>query len=300
MAAAYRNDVQRKSRSAARHLTRSELLASRRRGAKEHEQKLYGEYERDNVAALRQFTLETNRAGPQIFAATTSDVVVQDNTWTDRTLAERGPAEMQTLRNLKVKSKLDARAGHGLTKYPDNDLNFERYQHTYDPEATEANKRRDYPISLKYLKKPLVVSQSQLLLNRKKDHWEQSLASKKVVDEGAHKDEIVRLTEREAARTEFLHQRNSELLKKRGLTQTKTKRQLEAERQAQTAMEVAIKADVPRTGVHPMRLPLFSQSTPETPAEPDGRSKSQKLQAIQAVDRRKHWEFRAGYISKPT
>ena len=84
--------------------------------------------------------------------------------------------------------------------------------------------------------------------------------SKKIVDEGTHKDEIVRLNEREAARTELLRHRNEELLKRRGLTQTKTKRQLDADRAAQTAMEVSIKADVPRTGVHPMKLPLFSQS----------------------------------------
>ena len=100
--------------------------------------------------------------------------------------------------------KQQARASHGLTKYPDQDLDYAVYQRTFDPEATTANKRRDFPLTLKYLKKPMVGSRSQLLLNRKQEKGETSLVSKKVMDEGPHKDDIVRLPEREAARTELL------------------------------------------------------------------------------------------------
>ena len=117
--------------------------------------------------ALARYTLETQRAGPKIFEATSSDVVVQDHTGTDRTLAERGPSEIQTLPNRRVETKLQARAAHGLSKYPDQGLDYAHYQRTFDPEAAEANKRKDFPIPLKYLKKPLVPSRSQLLLNRK-------------------------------------------------------------------------------------------------------------------------------------
>lgn len=158
--------------------------------------------------------------------------MVQDKTWTDRTLAERGPLNVRTLANQDIQAKLRARADHGLTKYPDRDHDYDGYQRTYDAAMAETIQLRDHPLPLNYVKKPTVVSQKQLLLNRKKDHWEQSLACKKIVDEGTHKDEIVRLNEREAARTEALQQRNTELLKQRGLTQTKTKKQLDADRAA--------------------------------------------------------------------
>lgn len=289
-----------KSRSAVRHLTRSELLESRRKRSREYEEKQYGDYEQEAAAALARFTLETQRAGPKIFEATSSDVVVQDKTWTDRTQAERG-SEIRTLRNRQAETKMQARVGQGLSKYPDQGLDFARYQRTCDPEAAEANRRRDFPLSLKYVKKPLVISQKQLLLNRKQDHREKALVCKKVVDDGTHKDEIVRLAEREAARTELLQQRNAELLRRRGLTQAKTRTQLDADRKAQTAMEVSVKADVPRTGVHPVRLPLFSHSIATIPAAGEARAKSQgKMQSGQAVDHRRHWEFRAGYVANPT
>lgn len=65
-------------------------------------------------------------------------------------------------------------------------------------------------------------------------------------------------------------------------------------------MEVSIKADVPRTGVHPMKLPLFSQSIQAAPPHTEERSKSHgKLQSVQLADTRRHWEFRAGYVAKP-
>lgn len=51
-------------------------------------------------------------------------------------------------------------------------------------------------------------------------------------------------------------------MKKKGISQTRTKKIIDAERQAQTAMEVSKKNDKPKTGIHYGNLPLFSQSIP--------------------------------------
>jgi len=123
--------------------------------------------------------------------------------------------------------------------------------------------------------------------------------------DGAYKDGIVRLNEREAARGDCLRQRNEDLLKKKGLTETKTKAKLEAERAAQTAKEVAVKSDVPKSGIHPVQLPLFSQSLQGPPTAAGAlKSKSQgKLQSLQAPDQyhnqKRHWELQPGYVQRP-
>lgn len=172
----------------------------------------------------------------------------------------------------------------------------------YDPAMMETIKVRDGPLPLKYVEKPAVLSQKQLLLRRKKENVDQALEYKKILDEGTHKDAIVRLADREAARTELLRLRNQQLMKKRGLTQTKTQTQLHADRAAQTAMEVAVKADKPRVGIHPSVLPLYSQSV-DVDGSPTGalaKAKSEdKLQSLQGQDRRRHWEFLPGYTAKP-
>ena len=93
--------------------------------------------------------------------------MVQDKTWTDRTLAERGPSEIQILKNQQLQAKMKARVDHGMAKYPDADHDYDGYQRTYDPEMSETIKCRDYPIPLKYVKQPAVGTQKQLLLNRK-------------------------------------------------------------------------------------------------------------------------------------
>lgn len=91
-----------KSRSAVRHLTRSELLSSRRKHSKDYEKQRYGEFERRNAEGLRRLAEEAKRSGPKIFENTTSEVVVQDHTWTDRTMAQRGPEEIRTLENRRI------------------------------------------------------------------------------------------------------------------------------------------------------------------------------------------------------
>ena len=63
-----------------------------------------------------------------------SDVVVQDKTWTDRTIQERGPQEVRILRNVQSLNKLQARQDNGLTKYPEQDIDFENFQRVHDPE----------------------------------------------------------------------------------------------------------------------------------------------------------------------
>ena len=129
----------------------------------------------------------------------------------------------------------------------------------------------------------------------------ESMVHKKVVDDGTHKDPIVRLHEREEARRAAFRQEDVEKMKREGITQTKTKKQLEADRRAATAMEVAVKGDKPRAGVHPGLLPLFSQSNPALPkAEAVGRAKGAKSTLPSPIeDRRKYREFRAGYLPKP-
>ena len=83
---------------------------------------------------------------------------------------------------------------------------------------------------------------------------------KKIIDEGLHKDPITRLFERDNARIEALRLQDLEKMKQEGITQTKTKKQLEADRAAVTAKEVAKKCDKPKAGIHMGVLPLFSQS----------------------------------------
>lgn len=149
----------------------------------------------------------------------------------------------------------------------------------------------------------MIATQNQLLLKRKKDTLLESVVHRKVVDEGTHKDPIVRLCEREDARMDALRQLDLEKMKKEGVAQTKTKKQLEADRRAVTAMEVAVKSDKPRAGVHPGLLPLFSKSNPAFPkAEVDEGAKSLRKHVVPSPmdDRRKYWEFRSGYLPKPT
>ena len=64
--------------------------------------------------------------------------------------------------------------------------------------------KRDHPLPIKYVKNPRIASQSELLLNRHKEKLKESLVHKQVIDEGTHKDPIVRLFEREQARAEAL------------------------------------------------------------------------------------------------
>ena len=52
----------------------------------------------------------------------------------------------------------------------------------------------------------------------------------KAADGNLHKDENVRLVERELARIEQLRNRNWDLMEKKGITETRTKKMLEAER----------------------------------------------------------------------
>jgi len=78
-----------KSKSASnlcRYATRSDLLLYRKQAHREYEENVYNNFERDNQNALQKFTLANDLAGPQIFNKMNSDVVVQDKTWTDRTV----------------------------------------------------------------------------------------------------------------------------------------------------------------------------------------------------------------------
>lgn len=120
-----------------KHNTRSELLSSRRRGLKEYEEQLFHDYERENAEALQKLTLETKLAGPQIFSTINSDIVVQDKTWTDRTVEQRGPEEIRTLRNIQALNKMKLRQENGMLKYPVQDLDFEKFQRENDPEMKE-------------------------------------------------------------------------------------------------------------------------------------------------------------------
>ena len=210
------------------------------------------------------------------------------------------------------------RQQNGLSRYPDQDLDYDRYQRDHDPERLQKNERRDYPIPLKYNKNPPTNSQSQLLLNRKKQNMVETLIFKKIIDEGLHKDPITRLFDRDNARIEALRLQDLEKMEREGTTQPKTKKQLEAERAAITAKEVAKKCDKPRAGIHMGVLPLFSQSNatkqplPAAKVPPDSRSKSISSQVdcegarstvapagTASDDKRRHWEHRPGYIKQP-
>ena len=59
-----------------------------------------------------------------------------------------------------------------------------------------------------------------------------------------------------------MRERNWGLMEKKGITETRTKKILEAERGVQTAMEISAKCDKERSGIHPVKLPLYSQSIP--------------------------------------
>ena len=136
---------------------------------------------------------------------------------------------------------------------------------------------RDFPISLAYVKNPKVPSKSQLKLNRRKEIENETIKYQKLLYEGKHKDEIERLTERELGRINHLRQRNSDFLEKKGLKENRTKKLLEAERAAQTAMEISKKCEKLKSGIHVGKLPLYSsQSIPVLPVanESDARPKS--------------------------
>ena len=117
---------------------------------------------------------------------------------------------------------------------------------------------RNYPISLKYLKNPNYNSMKDLRNKRKNDKIAETLKCKMYIEQGKHQDTIVRMNERENARIEDLRLQNLDQMKRKGISQTRTKKIIDAERQAQTAMEVSKKNDKPKTGIHYGNLPLFS------------------------------------------
>lgn len=53
--------------------------------------------------------------------------------------------------------------------------------------------KRDYPISLKYVKNPNYHSMKELHLSRKNDKIAETLKCKKYMEEGTHKDTITRM-----------------------------------------------------------------------------------------------------------
>ena len=110
-----------------RHNTRSELVSSRRRGLKAYEEQLFQDYEKKNDEVAKKYMRDTKLAGPKIFVNVKSDVLVQDNTWTDRSIKERGPDEIRTLKNIQTLNTMKLRQKNGLTKYPENDLGYEKY-----------------------------------------------------------------------------------------------------------------------------------------------------------------------------
>ena len=110
-----------------RHNTRSELVSSRRRGLKTYEEQLFQDYEKKNDEVVKKYMRDTKLAGPKIFVNVKSDVLVQDNTWTDRSIKERGPDEIRTLKNIQTLNTMKLRQKNGLTKYPENDLGYEKY-----------------------------------------------------------------------------------------------------------------------------------------------------------------------------
>ena len=66
-------------------------------------------------------------------------MVVQVKTWTDRTVEQRGPEEIRTLRNIQALNKMKVRQENGLQKYPVQDLDFEKFHREHDPEMKELN-----------------------------------------------------------------------------------------------------------------------------------------------------------------
>ena len=138
----------------------------------------------------------------------------------------------------------------------------------------EKIQKREYPIPLTYKKMPQVATQKELIANRKQDFLDHE--NNKFNSEEKHKDEIVRLIEREHERIDQLRIRHLDLMEKKGITQTKTKKILEAERLAQTALETSKKNDKEKSGIHPVKLPHFYQSIPvKLSAKDSERSKSQ-------------------------
>lgn len=121
------HELSESAKNVRRYATRSDMLKNRRQEFREYEDEQYNDFERDNLEALRRFTIENQLAGPKIFGNINSDIIVQDKTWTDRTVGERGPHEVKILRNVKSLNKLQARKDNGLTKYPDPDLDYEDF-----------------------------------------------------------------------------------------------------------------------------------------------------------------------------